>query len=534
MSLFTFHYGRDSCTIAPEWTCTEWTYVLSPIGRDEDAPRRVVGQPAQAGRLLHPAGAGRPRQPRLRGHAGCPRTVTGTRAAAHGVVLPASVEADRRGHRRGGAAPAGGRRPAPRRATIASPRAASRRSPPRNAGSPTWSPPSTPATRLAQGTRVSETIRGQPRARARVAAAASTRVVPRSLRGGHASTLSQGLRPRPVGRGRLARARFWIAVRSPTCLRFAVAEHLRPRTPVRCRAVREGVLMSSSSRPTCATPGAHCGPRPSSRSSPCCRSRSASGANTALFSILNSLVLKSLPVHEPERLASRSRAARGPIRSGNRYAIAPAPVVRRRVRLEQHALRPVDARRNRLRGRRVRQRRVLRRPRRQRRSSAARLTIADDVRGGGPDGPVAVIGYDFWQKRFGGTDDAIGRRSRCSAMPFTIVGVLPPGSSDRKSGARWTSRSSSASSHRRPPRRLRQHARPAIDVVARRSWRASTGQTIEQATRALRGFSPIRAGRDRTAGLVKGSSSSFLKDAFTLMPARRPVSRICAQRYSGR
>ena len=41
------------------------------------------------------------------------------------------------------------------------------------------------------------------------------------------------------------------------------------------------------------------------------------------------------------------------------------PVVRRRVRLEQHALRPVDARRERVRVRRVRERRVLRRPRRQ-------------------------------------------------------------------------------------------------------------------------------------------------------------------------
>jgi len=34
---------------------------------------------------------------------------------------------------------------------------------------------------------------------------------------------------------------------------------------------------------------------------------------------------------------------------------------------------------------------------------------ADDARGGGPDGPVAVIGYGFWQRRFGGAADALGR-----------------------------------------------------------------------------------------------------------------------------
>src|SRR5262249_4153281 len=37
------------------------------------------------------------------------------------------------------------------------------------------------------------------------------------------------------------------------------------------------------------------------------------------------------------------------------------------------------------------------------------LTTADDVRGLGPAGPVAVIGYDFWRQRFGGTSDVVGR-----------------------------------------------------------------------------------------------------------------------------
>ena len=58
---------------------------------------------------------------------------------------------------------------------------------------------------------------------------------------------------------------------------------------------------------------------------------------------------------------------------------------------------------------------------------AGRLfTSADDVHevGAGPDGPVAVIGYGFWQRRFGG-EDVIGRTLRMQRVPFTIIGVTP-------------------------------------------------------------------------------------------------------------
>src|SRR5207248_3269115 len=55
------------------------------------------------------------------------------------------------------------------------------------------------------------------------------------------------------------------------------------------------------------------------------------------------------------------------------------------------------------------------------------LTDADDQRGGGAAGPVAVITYGLWQRRFGGTPDVIGRTLNLDRVPFTIVGVLPPG-----------------------------------------------------------------------------------------------------------
>jgi hypothetical protein len=58
---------------------------------------------------------------------------------------------------------------------------------------------------------------------------------------------------------------------------------------------------------------------------------------------------------------------------------------------------------------------------------AGRLfTSEDDVHevGAGPDGPVAVVSYGFWQRRFGG-QDVIGQTLHLRRVPFTIIGVTP-------------------------------------------------------------------------------------------------------------
>ncbi|MGH9160120.1 MAG: ABC transporter permease [Vicinamibacteraceae bacterium] len=55
------------------------------------------------------------------------------------------------------------------------------------------------------------------------------------------------------------------------------------------------------------------------------------------------------------------------------------------------------------------------------------FTDEDDRDGGGPDGPVAVLGYDFWQRRFGGAPDVIGRTLLVERVAFTVVGVMPRG-----------------------------------------------------------------------------------------------------------
>jgi predicted permease len=54
------------------------------------------------------------------------------------------------------------------------------------------------------------------------------------------------------------------------------------------------------------------------------------------------------------------------------------------------------------------------------------LTAADDVQGGGSDGPVAVISYNYWQRRLGASPNVVGQRLTLDRVPFTIVGVTPP------------------------------------------------------------------------------------------------------------
>ena len=54
------------------------------------------------------------------------------------------------------------------------------------------------------------------------------------------------------------------------------------------------------------------------------------------------------------------------------------------------------------------------------------LQPADDRPGGGPEGPVAVISHAFWQRRFGAAEDTIGRTLTIGRATFTIVGVTPP------------------------------------------------------------------------------------------------------------
>jgi putative ABC transport system permease protein len=63
------------------------------------------------------------------------------------------------------------------------------------------------------------------------------------------------------------------------------------------------------------------------------------------------------------------------------------------------------------------------------------FTSADEEPGAPP---VAILRHAFWQRRFGGDADVIGRTVRLNGVPTTIVGVMPDGFSFPQNQDLWT------------------------------------------------------------------------------------------------
>ncbi len=149
----------------------------------------------------------------------------------------------------------------------------------------------------------------------------------------------------------------------------------------------------------------------------------------------------------------------------------------------------------------------------------------DDRRGGGPDGPVAVISYGFWQRRFGGAADVLGRTLVLHGVPFTVVGVTPPwffGPDIGRSfdvivpiGAEAAVRGDESI--------LDQHAIWWLNITAR----LKPGQAIEQATAALRGVQPQIREAARPPNLAP--DGQFLSEPLTLVPASGGLARMREQ-----
>jgi putative ABC transport system permease protein len=58
------------------------------------------------------------------------------------------------------------------------------------------------------------------------------------------------------------------------------------------------------------------------------------------------------------------------------------------------------------------------------RPAAGRLLVEDDDRPSAPR--VAVLSHNFWQRKFGGRQDAIGQSVTLNTTSYTIVGIAPP------------------------------------------------------------------------------------------------------------
>ena len=157
------------------------------------------------------------------------------------------------------------------------------------------------------------------------------------------------------------------------------------------------------------------------------------GANTAIFSLVNALLLKSLPYARPDRMGSIYTRITGPISTEERHHLdgeqwellrdnVPAlisAVSSTRVsgvnlqagsrvqylqagRISAHyldvlAVRPI----------------------------IGRNFSADEDRPHGPN--TAILSYGVWQKTFGADNNILGRSILLKGDPYTVIGVLPEG-----------------------------------------------------------------------------------------------------------
>jgi putative ABC transport system permease protein len=237
------------------------------------------------------------------------------------------------------------------------------------------------------------------------------------------------------------------------------------------------------------------------------------GANTALFSIFNSLLLRTLPVRDPGSLVilrdgswtfpiweaiDRHRDAlfdgafafagdRFDTSQGGEASLVNGAYVSGNI----FSVLGVTATRGRM------------------------LAAADDAPGA--MNAVAVISYRLWQQQFSASADVIGQTISLQRVPFRIVGVMPPGFFGPNVGNTTDVMIPFAAEPliRKSGSMLTGHWTWWLDIMAR----LKPGQTVAQANAALRAMQPqIRSEAlpgEGSADMLKG----FMSDPLELGPA---------------
>jgi putative ABC transport system permease protein len=238
------------------------------------------------------------------------------------------------------------------------------------------------------------------------------------------------------------------------------------------------------------------------------------GANTAIFSILDTLILRTLPVKDPQTLALIDRGSwTNPIWEA----------IRDRQQAFGGAMAWSTTRFNLAQGGQAEMVDgiwasgayfdVLGAPAILGRTFSAE----DDRRGGGPDGPVAVISYGFWQRRFGGSADAIGKPLTVERVAYTIIGVTAPDFFGTEVGRKFDVAI---------PLGTEPLVRGRESALDRRStwWlsimlRLAPGQDFAAAHAALRGMQPQIREATLPQDWPEQYKKTYLTEAFTLVPA---------------
>jgi len=157
------------------------------------------------------------------------------------------------------------------------------------------------------------------------------------------------------------------------------------------------------------------------------------GANTAIFSMVNALLLRPLPFPHPDRLAmlfernvgqssDRTNAAPGNFLDWQKQSTAFEQISAMQTRTTTVAGNGADVESERVAacscsGNIFDTLEV--------HPVAGRAFAAEDDKFGASQ--VVVIGYGLWQRRFGGRSDAVGKSIRLDANDYRIIGVMPRG-----------------------------------------------------------------------------------------------------------
>ena len=141
--------------------------------------------------------------------------------------------------------------------------------------------------------------------------------------------------------------------------------------------------------------------------------------------------------------------------------------------------------------------------------------------------PVAVLQYDFWQNRFAGKPEIVGASIRLNGSPFTVIGVSAPGFEGTDVGLQtqvWT------------PVMMKPIITPTWDALddERYAWfylfgRLKPGVRIEEAQAAMRLLYRQRQEEELQGQYFQRfpeTRERFLRQSFSLIPAARGQSNI--------
>ena len=256
------------------------------------------------------------------------------------------------------------------------------------------------------------------------------------------------------------------------------------------------------------------------------------GANVAIFSLVNALILKVLPIHEPERLVQLQFVNSNPRETTTSLTNPQWEYVRDHVDFLSAVTamgtatfnlnaagesRPVPGM-----------------------FVAARFldvlgvtpiigrgfTAENDQRG---SAPVAMLSYGFWQREYGGDPSVLGRAISLDGHAFAIIGVTPPDFFGLRVGNTFDVM---------VPVTTEAIIRGVESSLDRRSswWltvfgRLAPGQTMAQAETRLRALQPQLREATMPQDWRPNDQATYIRDPFGVIPAAKGISAL-RDRYS--